>query len=291
MLSAKTKCACAALSLLLGVSCRTYVPYAAQQVSTPSTAPSIAGTFSARDTDNADAPVEESKLLIAPASHESTPEVVLPESSFRNPMPTALGKSAPAVRYGSLSSRDCRAEVDRRKLAVAPMKSVAKGVASGMRITGPFNEVKVVAPGIGSKFGIIDCRMVLVLDDFTRVLREHGVTSIQIDNVYRPHAKLPGKSKSSQHAFGLALDVTVLRFADGSALEPKDWGATIGDTACGPDAVMAEPTPASVTLRNLMCEVGRQGLFHSILSPSFNAAHQSHFHLDIKRDASSFSLR
>ena len=31
-----------------------------------------------------------------------------------------------------------------------------------------------------------------------------------------------------------------------------------------------------------MCEVARKGLFHDVLTPSFNAAHRTHFHFDIK---------
>jgi hypothetical protein len=109
--------------------------------------------------------------------------------------------------------------------------------------------------------------------------------------VYRPHAKLPGKNKSSQHAYGMAIDLTTMRFEDGHTIGPEDWGASIGDAPCGAEALMASPTAASVEIRNLMCEVGRRGIFHTILTPTFNAAHQNHFHLDIKRDAKNASLR
>lgn len=222
------------------------------------------------------------------ASAGATP--TLAEQSFRAPMPTTLDEKSTASRYANLDAATCKRMVKERNLAVDPVTAGSAGVTTGMRIRGPLHGVRISTPPTSSRFGIVDCRMVLVLDDLARHLSSVGIVAMSIDNIYRPHAKLPGKRKPSQHALGLALDVTRFVSADGRVMEPRHWGAGIGETACGPEAVMAEPMPDRISTRNLLCGIGREGLFHSILTPSYDAAHQTHFHMDIKEDKQSFRL-
>jgi hypothetical protein len=209
--------------------------------------------------------------------------------TFRGEMPSAIAATDPAARNANASSEHCRKEVQRRGLPVVRVKSAAKGIADSVRLTGPMHDVTIVVPQ--GKHGLLDCRLALALDDLTAALSELGVKKIVVDNFYRPGAKLPGQKKPSQHAHGLAIDLNTLELRDGRVLSTADWGASIGEIPCGPDAVMAEPTAARVDVRNLMCEVGRRRLFHTVLTPSFNAAHASHFHLDIKRDSTFASVR
>jgi hypothetical protein len=223
----------------------------------------------------------------------SAPAMVDPEllarMTFRGEMPSAIAPTDPAAKNANASSEHCRKEVQRRALPVARVKSAAKGISDSVRITGPMHDVTIVVPE--GKHGVLDCRLALALDDFAATLSELGVKKVVIDNFYRPGAKLPGQKKASQHAHGLAIDLNTLELRDGRVLSTADWGATIGEIPCGPEAVMAEPTPARVDVRNLMCEVGRRRLFHTVLTPTFNAAHGSHFHLDIKRDSTYASVR
>ncbi len=211
--------------------------------------------------------------------------------TFRDAMLASLDKSSRAVVYAELDVRGCKAELKKRDLPVAPVKTAVRGVINGVRVTGPMNGVRVVAPGPPTKFGVLDCRLALALDDLTKLLGKHEVVALRIDNFYRQNARLAGRRKPSQHAYGLAIDLTNLTLASGKVLETSMWGAEIGDVPCGPAAVMKAPTADAITLRNLICAVGRTGLFHTILTPSFNAAHQSHFHLDIKRESSFVSVR
>jgi hypothetical protein len=227
------------------------------------------------------------------APPDAAPSVVDPEllarMTFRGEMPSAIAATDPAARNANASSEHCRKEVQRRGLPVVRVKSAAKGIADSVRLTGPMHDVTIVVPQ--GKHGLLDCRLALALDDLTAALSELGVKKIVVDNFYRPGAKLPGQKKPSQHAHGLAIDLNTLELRDGRVLSTADWGASIGEIPCGPDAVMAEPTAARVDVRNLMCEVGRRRLFHTVLTPSFNAAHASHFHLDIKRDSTFASVR
>lgn len=214
-----------------------------------------------------------------------------PRATFRDAMPETLDARAPAVAYGGLSASQCKAEVKRRELAVAPVKSPQRGVSGALKVTGVLNGVRVIVPPDSTKFGVLDCRLALVLDDLTKTLAKSNVVSMRIDNFYRPGAKLPGRKKDSQHAHGLAMDIVSFELADGRELAVTDWGAKIGEVPCGPDAVAALPSAESVDLRNLVCAIGRAGLFNTMLTPSFDAAHQSHFHFDIKPDSARLTVR
>jgi hypothetical protein len=85
----------------------------------------------------------------------------------------------------------------------------------------------------------------------------------------------------------LAADLTRLIRADGSELSvERDFQGTIGEPVCGDGArVRAELSSEATTLRDLICEVARAGLFHHILTPNHDRAHRDHFHLDIARGA------
>src|SRR5690606_5573781 len=98
-------------------------------------------------------------------------------------------------------------------------------------------------------------------------------------------ARIGGRGKPSQHSHALAADITALTRSDGQVVKVEDhWGATIGATACGPEAEISRPTAHSAWLRDLVCSVARKGIFHHLLTPSFDAAHRNHFHFDIQRD-------
>jgi hypothetical protein len=214
-----------------------------------------------------------------------------PEASFRAPI--APPRSPPASRYASLSAAGCKSELARRGLPFSPSERAAKNVATPLRPSGPLAGVKIVMPRKPSPFGILDCRLALALADVARLAAERGVVEVRIDNAHRPRAKLPTKSrKPSQHAYGLAADVTAFRLADGRVLDvERDWHAPIGATACGPDAVLSDPTPEAIALRDLVCAIARAGLFHHILTPSHDAAHRDHLHLDVQRGAKVMPVR
>jgi hypothetical protein len=119
-----------------------------------------------------------------------------------------------------------------------------------------------------------------------KALAPLGVVEVRVDNMYRPSARLARRGKRSQHAYGLAIDVLSFVLDDGRVLDvERDWHAPVGSSICGPDAVMEEPTDEAIRLRTIVCALAREGIFHHMLTPSFNAAHRNHFHFDIKRDA------
>lgn len=204
---------------------------------------------------------------------------------FQDDLPPALlGGRAPATRYANLSPGACRAELRKRSLQTRAAGLVTPGVATPVRIGGPLRGVGFVAPGRRSIYGVLDCRLLLVLDDLSEVLARHGVSAVLVDNFYRRRAHLPGRKTRSQHAYGLAADVYGFKLHDGRELVvERDWHGALGEPSCGALSRIIDGTGESLALRNLVCDIAREGLFHHILTPNYNEAHENHLHLDIKR--------
>lgn len=233
---------------------------------------------------------------IAPLSAESDPVPERPSIRypFHEPLPGPERiASAPARVYANYSATQCRGELRRRGLPTRPAPSPARGVATPLRLNGPLGNVRFVAPGARSVYGTLDCRLVLALHDFSSLLEEHGVTEVHIDNLYRPRARLPGrKYKRSQHAYGLAVDIMAVKLADGRTLHVEhDWIGTRQTPPCGPESELTDASEGAVLLRNIVCSAAREGLFHHVLTPNYDAAHEDHLHLDIKRDARAIVVR
>jgi hypothetical protein len=210
---------------------------------------------------------------------------------FNAPVPT-INAAAPAMKYANLSPAQCRKELAKRKLPVKAERGNIRGIANPVRIKGHFNEVRVIKPAAPSPFGLLDCRLVLALDDLTQVLQEFGIRMIYIGSMYRKGARIAHRGTRSQHSYGLAMDILMMRHADGTLLKvERDWHASIGEAMCGPKAVMHDPNPSSILFRNVVCEVARRHIFHVMLTPSANRAHHDHFHFDIKRDAKYQTVR
>jgi hypothetical protein len=219
-------------------------------------------------------------------TRSSAQEAATATASYLEPLSSATaGKASPASRWASLSGAQCLAEVARRKLGVTRFRGAAVGVSAPVRITGAIAGVRFVTPGAKSPYGILDCRLALALAELAEVLKRHDIVEVRVDNMYRPHAHLPGKKKPSQHSYGLAIDMTQLKRADGSELVvERDFQGAIGQPVCG-DGARTELSSAAGQLRDLICDVARSGAFHHILTPNHDAAHRNHFHLDIARGA------
>lgn len=224
--------------------------------------------------------------LLGPDRARAETETETESASYLEPLPPkVVTKTAPASRWASLSGGQCWAEVTRRKLGVTRWGGAALGVATPVRVTGPLAGVRFTTPGKKSPYGILDCRLALALADFAAIARRHGVTQVRVDNMYRPRAHLPGKKKPSQHSYGLAIDLTRLKRADGTELVvERDFEGAIGEPVCGQSA-RAKLSAEAGALRSLICDVARAGMFHHILTPNHDAAHRDHFHLDIARGA------
>jgi hypothetical protein len=209
------------------------------------------------------------------------PEV---EATFRLPMEPSR-RQALSSRYANLSPQACRAEVRRKKVQGVFATGMALGIATPMRLVGKLRDVRFVTPGPKSVHGMLDCRLVLLLDEVAEVLSAHDVTSVYVDGFYRPKAHLPGKKSPSQHAFGLAIDIHSFGMKDGRVLNvERDFAGRIGAPVCGEDAKVESERRESIELRNIVCALGRARVFNYLLTPNHDESHRNHLHGDIKRD-------
>jgi hypothetical protein len=287
------------LIALLGSGClRTADSAAASSARTsgPRTAPPAASAGSrsagAEPEAHASAPgAEDANDRASPAAYRDqsglVPSEPQPRYPFHEPLPGPnLASDAPAMRYANLSPAACRTEYKKRRLPFQRDRRPTPGVATALRFTGPVHGVTFATAGRSSPYGVLDCRLALTLAELAEVLAEHDVWMVIIGTAYRPGSRLPRSRKPSQHAHGLAADITAFVLRDGRRLVvERDWSGEIGAPACGPESSVKEPSEASIKLRSLVCDIARRGFFHCMLTPNYDAAHADHLHFDIRRDA------
>lgn len=283
LVAALAGCACAGVEPLASAPVQRTEASAAQT-------PVVAAPMSAAEQavpGGASEPVEPPSAPSAPA-----PAPAPEPRAFQQPLPDrTLPASAPALRIANMSPTACRAELRARKLSAVPGRKVP-GVATPMRLTGAFHGVRYAGPGSKSASGVLDCRLVLALDALAPVLAEAGVSAVHVGGFYRARARLPGKKAPSQHARGLAMDVVGFTLIDGTRLDvERDWGGTVSEPACGPDARPSAPTEETTRIRDVVCALGRSRIFHHVLTPGFDAAHRAHLHIDLKRGSNLLVVR
>jgi hypothetical protein len=218
-------------------------------------------------------------VLAAPKSAIATTSA----RGFDAPLPDPESLAhAPATTYANLLPSQCLALVNKRGLPHQRVSAGAQGITTPLRLTDQLHGVKFVIPGRKSRFGLLDCRLLLALNDFAALITQYGVSEVRIDSFYRPRAHLPGRKKLSQHAFGLAMDLIEFKLTDGTTLNiDRDFQGTLGQPVCGQQAHLIEDTPNARSLRNLVCAIASSGIFHNTLTPNYNPAHHNHLHLDI----------
>ena len=241
----------------------------------------------------ADAPARESALAVETSVAEPEAAVIEAQPEFRRALELRETEAQlVSKRMANASPGQCREEVRRRKLSVTFLGGAA-GVAAPVRMSGELSGVRFAGPGRKSVYGILDCRLSVVLDELAKLLAARGVVAVHVDNFYRPRSRLPGRRKKSQHAYGLAVDIYGFTLADGTTLVvERDFHGSIGSTPCGPDADRGpDGNPQAVALRNLTCAIAQSRLFNHLLTPGYDRAHSNHLHADIQRGAKEYGLR
>jgi hypothetical protein len=208
--------------------------------------------------------------------------------------------SHPSFKYGAMSADACRAELDSRSIAFTPVDD-APGVLAPVRLPGGVNGVvyRTDAPASvrpHNPFDVFDCRLVLALSDFSKVLLAHDIDEVVMFSAWRPPPHdWPNDKLGTRHPGGLAIDAA--RF--GKKLQDGETTKTWLDVAQHfPAAVGVPPCEASgdqraetKELRSIVCEAADQHLFTSMLTPNFNREHFNHFHLEVTPDVSWSFLR
>ena len=203
----------------------------------------------------------------------------------------------PSARYAAMSKAACLRELSARKI---PHSSAgpARGVLAPVRLAGPLGGVTFrsdapAAERAVSPAEVYDCRLVLALHDWSRVLAARGIDEVRTITAWRPPPRSwPAGKLANRHPGGLAVDVKRLGKKLGPGEGAKRWlriqsdfHARIGAPVCGPGAAIAGLPAAAKELRAVTCEAKRLGIFTSILTPAYDRAHRDHLHVEIRPGA------
>ena len=214
-------------------------------------------------------------LVAAPGeSSAGNPRVVFPQRPER----------LRAVRYHAEDSEQCLAELGVRGVPFARGPKVPT-IDTAVRLTGPLRSVvfemhhpTVRHPKEGP---VMDCRLLLALDDLAMVAADRGVARVRFNSIHRGRWV---QRRGWRHAAGVAIDIVELVKTDGEVLNVlRDFdGQGVGSQTCGADAAQARK-PKARALRELVCAVDAIGSFNLILTPHYDRRHKDHFHLEVRR--------
>lgn len=120
---------------------------------------------------------------------------------------------------------------------------------------------------------ILDCRMVEALVVLGRAIRAAGVAGIYYSSTWR-YSMVRGQGRLSQHAYGLAIDITAIEGAFGYASVVKDYEQ--GIWGCG----NRNKTPKGSVFRKFYCAIFGKGAFAQVFTPDTDRFHRDHFHVE-----------
>lgn len=202
--------------------------------------------------------------------------------------------SSSSARYVALDAAACKAGLAERGVRYADVAR-APGVLAPIRLEGDVNGVlyRTELPEHArqaSPFEVFDCRLVLALFEFSKILRAHDIDEVRMFSAWRPpRASWPEGKLGFRHPGALAIDAK--RF--GKRLSPgattkrwldvaRDFHGTLHAPPCGPEALAPKRASDDAReLRSIVCEAVDQRIFTAILTPNYNRAHANHFHLEL----------
>lgn len=208
---------------------------------------------------------------------------------------SSVPEGSPATTYAALGGDACAKALKARGVPFGEVAGGARGVDRPMRLTGPVRGVSyhsgvALKDRATSPYEIADCRLLLAIDDLSKILASHGIVEVVHFSMYRPPPlKSKPDAKHSQHEAALAIDLAEMIKADGSRLSVlKDWHGGIGQKTCGPGAGPSPATAEATEIRKILCDAATHRLFNLVLTPNFNEPHKNHFHLEVTRSVTWF---
>jgi hypothetical protein len=190
---------------------------------------------------------------------------------------------APAHAYAEMTSEVCLQMLEDRAIAYE-RATAGPLVDAPVLLTGPLREVHFRHVHARANGAVMDCRLVLALDDFAQVLREQGVVEVGYLAAYRPDPS--GMAKEGQrHPAALAMDIAWFQRDDGKKLVvERDFQGRVGARTCGRRAQQPDSDNESArALRKLVCDTGKARLFHLVLTPNYDPEHRNHVHVEVRR--------
>jgi hypothetical protein len=160
----------------------------------------------------------------------------------------------------------------------------AGGMRTPVEIAGPIGAVALVARGRRS--ALMDCVLARALLQASGIFQELGITALAFSAAFDNRTRR-GSSEVSAHAYGLAIDVHVIRGAFGEYDVRQRYERGVGlwrglrKDAGLLDACVGQPaTKEGRVLRQLACRLKLHPAFRVIVTPDDNADHQDHLHLE-----------
>ena len=83
----------------------------------------------------------------------------------------------------------------------------------------------------------------------------------------------------SQHAYATAVDIAGVTLASGDYASVQD--DFVIDADADPTCEAATQPGKDRLLHELICELKDAGIWTTVLTPNYNAAHRDHFHVDL----------
>ncbi len=197
-------------------------------------------------------------------------------------------KNTRAYHYANMTNAQVEAELNRRHVPYRKVEPVP-GVRFPIRLSGRLHGVWIhsVLPAEQRQttpFEILDGRLALALDDFSRLLEAHGFVEVVHFTMYRPPHAGPAKEGEylHRHPGGMAIDLGAIKKSTGHwmAVGPH-WPSEIGAKSCGAGGRKLAGRRGR-ELMSLACEASDLRIFHYMLTPHFDDAHADHLHLEIK---------
>lgn len=187
--------------------------------------------------------------------------------------------TAPAVDgdQACLSGLDSQAVAYRRV-------PIAGGMRTPVEITGPIGGVALVARGRRS--AVMDCVLARALVQAGSLFQELGITALAFSAAFDDRTRR-GSSEASAHAYGLAIDVHVIRGAFGEYDVRQRFERGVGvwrgirKEPGALDACIGQPaTKEGRVLRQLACRLKLHPAFRVIVTPDDDPDHQDHLHIE-----------
>jgi hypothetical protein len=189
-------------------------------------------------------------------------------------------ETLPAVRYANLTAAQCLVELTARQVAFEP-------APKRQTIDAPVL-LRADLRGVAFEFGrnpgqrdVLDCRLLLALDDLARIASSQEIALVRYNSIYRNGW---ARGRMQGHLGGVAIDVTELVSRDGEVLNVRrDFaGDRIGAATCGAAAKAPAPGKAA-KLRAFICALDEARVFNLLLSPHYDYRHRDHFHFEVRR--------
>ena len=201
----------------------------------------------------------------------------------------------PAMLYSTLDAERCLAELSSRGIPFAPAGKIPtidapvtlEGDLRGVRF-----EFAYTLPR-KSKKRVLDCRLLLALDDFATIASAQRIAVVRYNSAYRGRW---ARARGQRHVAGVAIDIVEFVKHDGEVLNVlRDFKSDgIGTNTCSvPTTIKAKfkskprtkPLGAkAIELRSLVCTLDIARIFNLILTPHYDRRHKDHFHLEVRRN-------